>query len=80
MMEGKAFNASVPAVGAIPYGVDRFVLGTNGAGGTFGRDIIPGTIRYCLAGKIVTKLSTVKLVYDAAPYMGAAAVCYASPE
>jgi RHS repeat-associated protein len=80
VLEGKAFNAGVRAVGAVQYTADRFVLGANAAGATFARDMIPGTLTYSLAGKIVTKLSTAKLIYDAATYVGAAAICYASPD
>jgi hypothetical protein len=80
MLEGKAFNVAVRGAGAIQYTADKFVLGTNGAETTFARDLIPGTLAYSLAGKIVTKLSTAKLIYDATTYVGAAAICYASPE
>ena len=44
--------------------------------------MIPGTIANSaagkLAGKVLTKLSTVKLAYDAVTYAGAAVACYAS--
>jgi len=75
-------NLGIRGVGAIRYKADRFILGENAAGTSFAKDMIPGTIANSaagkLAGKVLTKLSTVKLAYDAVTYAGAAVACYAS--
>jgi RHS repeat-associated protein len=82
ILQGKAFNAGVQAVGGIQYTADRFILGTNGAGTSYAIDMIGGTIAESALGKaagaVLGGLSNVKLGYDALTYAGAALVCHAS--
>jgi hypothetical protein len=73
--EGKGVNAIAQGVGAISYGADRFILGTNGAGTSYAIDMIPGTIANTALGTAVATLSEVKLAYDAGSYLAGIGTC-----
>lgn len=73
--EGKGVNAIARGIGAIPYGVDRFILGTNSAGTTYALEAIEGKIANTAVGAAFATLSEVKLAYDAGSYLAGIGTC-----
>ena len=73
--EGKGANAVAQGIGAIPWGADRFILGTNGAGTTYAIDMIAGKIANSALGVFVADLSVAKAGYDAGSYVAGFGTC-----
>jgi RHS repeat-associated protein len=73
--QGRGANAIARGVGAIPYGVDRFVLRTNSAGTTYAADMIEGKIASTAIGSLVATASAAKLAYDAGSYLAGIGTC-----
>jgi hypothetical protein len=73
--QGKGLNLLGLAVGAIPYGADRFILGTNGAGTSYAIRMIPGKIATTALGTVVATLSSAKAAYDLGSYVAGILTC-----
>ena len=73
--QGRGANAIAQGIGAIPYGADRFILATNGAGTTYARDMIIGKIANSAFGVLIADLSAAKAAYDAGSYVAGFGTC-----
>ncbi len=79
MAEGKGVNLAGRAIIAVPVGADKVVLGQNGAGTYYVKDVVEGVLANTAVAKSVTKglgvLSAVKLLYDVGTYAYAVSLC-----
>jgi len=73
--QGAGANAIAQGIGAIPYGADRFILATNGAGTTYATDMIVGKVANTALGAAVATASEIKLAYDAGSYLAGIGTC-----
>lgn len=79
LLQGKGLNLAGQAVGAIPFGSDKVILGQNNAGSYYFRDVIEGKVANTALGKGLSKglaiVSGVKLGYDIGTYAEAFYLC-----
>jgi hypothetical protein len=74
-LEGKGTNAVAQGIGAIPIGPAQYLLGVNGAGTYYVRDVIVPKIATSALGTAVATASAVKAAWDFGSYVAGFGTC-----